>query len=108
MLPHSSDLNAALNALELNNILGTYKLKESSNPFFPPIIEISLINNKIQLFAEGFPERGIYMFDETTFFSIRQLETRSLTNIKFTKSKNIEFFLAADKSIYAYYTKVND
>lgn len=108
MLPFPGRLNTTQSALALNNILGTYKLKESSSPILPPIIEICEINNKLKLDGGGPLERGMYIYDETTFFSKSQLETRTLTNIKFTKSKNIEFFLAADKSIYAYYTKIED
>lgn len=42
------------------------------------------------------------------FLSPTQYNDLQLNNIKFTKSKNIAFYISIGKSAYAYYTKVND
>ena len=107
MLPFPSPLNTSLNALALNPILGTYKLKETMSDLFPPLIELREIDNKLQLLGEGLPKVKYYWYNETTFLGLIEQNT-AITNIKLTKRKPIELYVSAAKSGYAYYTKIED
>ena len=108
ILPFPSRFKSALHSLDEKNILGTYKLKETMSELFPPIIELSAVDNHLNvIFAEGYQSK-YYLYDETTFLSPTQYNDLQLNNITFTKSKNIAFYISIGKSAYAYYTKVND
>ena len=108
MLPYPSHLNTALNTLDQKPILGTYKLKETMSESFPPIIELSSVDNFLNIILANDYQFKYYLFDETTFLSPTQYADFQLNNIKFTKSKNIAFYISIGKSAYAYYTKIED
>lgn len=106
-IPNFPSFNSSLDALDGKNILGKYKLKESISPVIPEIVELSKNDNILKISADNFPEFKYYWHDNTIFLGL--LESNPfISNISFNKSKNIEFFISADKSGYAYYTKVND
>ena len=106
MLPYPGRLNTAQKALAVNNILGTYKLKESRGIALPPIMELRVVDNLLNIRLSKDRQFKYFLYDETTFFNASPLEVRNLNNIKFTKSEPKEFFVAAGKNIYAYYTKI--
>ena len=109
MLPSPGRLNTAQSALALNNILGTYKLKESRGIALPPIMELRVVDNLLNIRLSKDRQFKYFLYDETTFFNASSpLEVGNLNNIKFTKSEPKEFFVVAGKSIYAYYTKIED
>ena len=108
MLPSRGRLNTAQSALALNNILGTYKLKESRGIALPPIMELRVVDNLLNIRLSKDRQFKYFLYDETTFFNAFPLVVGNLNNIKFTKSEPKEFFVAAGKNIYAYYTKIED
>ena len=106
-IPYTPSFKSALDSLHGKNILGKYKLKESISSISPDIIELSKNDDILKAFAENFPEFKYYWHDKNTFLGVSEAN-KMMSYIRFTKSKNIEFYLSAGKSGYAYYTKVND
>jgi hypothetical protein len=106
-IPNFPSFESSLDSLDKKNILGLYKLKESSRSTLPEIIELRVNDNILTVFSEKYPEFKYYWHNKNTFVGMLGANI-FMSNIKFTKSKNIEFYVSADKSDYAYYTKVKD
>jgi len=106
-IPYTPSFKSVLDSLGGMNILGKYKLKETVSQSLPAIIELREVDNQLISYAVGLPEFKYYWHDKNTFLGV--LETNNMmTNITFNKSKNIEFYISGSKSVYAYYTKIND
>ena len=92
------------------NFNGKYKLKETINPsYFPKIIKLKEVDNKLHLFTEEWPEYQFYSNDKTTFLKVPDSVNGYLcVYMSFTPTENKEFFLAVGKDKYSYYTKIND
>lgn len=95
------------NSLHEKNILGKYILKETVEPLFAKTIELRKVDNKLQFLVEGYGIFEFYKYDKNTFLGMMQ-HNKMISNIRFNKSKNIEFHISAGKRAYAYYTKVSD
>ena len=106
-IPNFPSFESSLDSLDKKNILGLYKLKESSRSTLPEIIELRVNDNILTVFSEKYPEFKYYWHNKNTFVGMLGANI-VMSNIKFTKSKNIEFYFSAGKSDYAYYTKVKD
>ncbi len=92
------------------NFNGKYKLKETvDSSYFPKIIELKEVDNKLYVLAKKWPEFQFYSNDKTTFLKMPDTVNGYLcVYMSFTQSENREFFLAVGKERYAYYTKIND
>ena len=92
------------------NFNGKYKLKETiDSSYFPKIIELKEVDNKLHILSEKWPEFQFYSNGKTTFLKIPDTVNEYVfAFMSFNQSENKEFFLAAGKNKYAYYTKIND
>ena len=106
-IPNFPSFQSYLDLADKKNILGIYKLKESTSPKAPEIIELRVNGNILTAFSEKYPEFKYYWHNKNTFLGMLGANI-VMSNIKFTKSKNIEFYFSGGKSDFAYYTKVKD
>ncbi len=108
-IPSYPSFRSSIDSLQQNNLNGKYKLKETMSPsFFKEIIELKEVDNKLHVYAREWPEYQFYSNDKNTFLKTIDPQDLVLTYIKLTQSENIGFFVAAGKSRYAYYTKIDD
>ena len=64
----SPNFKSSLDSLQEKYFNGKYKLQETVNPnFWPEIIELKEIDNKLHILAEKWPEFRYYSNDKTTF-----------------------------------------
>ncbi len=102
------------NKLKLNNKIG--ELNQTIAFYFWTMIDSFLINFIPSTIGCNKPNQPILygpLLLWKAAITNRSIKAKrptvpSINNIKFSKSKNIEFYISGGKSIYAYYTKVNN
>ncbi len=107
-IPSNPSFKSFSDSIQDNHFNGKYKLNETVSSFFPESIKIKEIDNKLHVYFEGLDEYVYYANDKTTFLITTNQNKLLFTYMAFNKSNNMELFLIAGKSKYAYYTKVTD
>lgn len=107
-IPYNPSFKSSSDSIPKDNFSGKYKLKETVSSVFPETIELKEVDNKLHIFSKELGESIYYSNDKTTFLRTFDNNGPVLTYMTFVTSKNMEFFIVAGKTKYAYYTKVND
>ena len=89
-------------SLGLNNVLGTYELKETVNNYWEKTIEIKEVNGQLFLSYENFDDFEIFWYDKSIF--VDKIEYSPLLVI-FNRSKKGELYLSSGANSSAIYEK---
>ena len=103
-IPENVTYNSIKDSLGLNDVIGTYELKETVNgDFWDKTIEINEVNNQLFLSNEDFEDSGILWYDNSVFVDERK---GSPLIVVFNRSKKGELYISWGVNISANYKKV--
>ncbi|WP_456441018.1 DUF6090 family protein [Psychroserpens sp.] len=102
-IPRNVSYNSIKGSLDLNNIVGTYELKEAVNNSWDKIIEIKEVNGQLFLSSEDPDDIEILWYDKSVFVDKRK---RSPILVIFNRSKKGELYISWGANMSATYQKV--
>ena len=102
-IPKKVSYNSIKGSLGLNNIVGTYELKETVNNSWDKSIEIKEVNGQLFLSREDPDDFEILWYDKSVFVAKRK---RSSILVIFNRSKKGELYISVGTNMSATYQKV--